>query len=86
MAYKGHAKDSYRSFINKEECQKIRAMGLCNDDCIISCPTEAISIKDGYAVVDDKCIGCGMCLLMCPQGTKVIEIKLPDLKEESEKK
>ncbi|MDD6479402.1 MAG: RnfABCDGE type electron transport complex subunit B [Oscillospiraceae bacterium] len=37
-------------------------------DCANVCPTNAISIKDGIAVVDTRiCIGCGLCTRTCPK-------------------
>ena len=39
------------------------ACGVCER----SCPYEAISVKDGLAVVDHaKCTKCGLCVMMCP--------------------
>lgn len=36
--------------------------------CVKICPAEAISLRDGVAVVDpDKCISCGCCVNSCPQ-------------------
>lgn len=36
--------------------------------CASVCPVEAISVRDGVAVVDaDTCIGCGLCVKTCPQ-------------------
>lgn len=38
-------------------------------DCANACPVNAISIKDGIAVVDTRiCIGCGLCAKTCPKG------------------
>lgn len=35
--------------------------------CVGTCPVEAISMKDGKAVVaEDKCIDCGACVAGCP--------------------
>jgi Na+-translocating ferredoxin:NAD+ oxidoreductase RNF subunit RnfB len=35
--------------------------------CMKSCPTEAIRIIDGLAVItDDKCVDCGNCMRACP--------------------
>lgn len=35
--------------------------------CMTVCPTEAIRVKDGMAVItDDRCVDCGMCLRSCP--------------------
>jgi len=45
------------------------------EQCIAECPTNAIRIQDGIAVVDpDLCIGCGKCLSVCP----VEAITLPE--------
>ena len=35
--------------------------------CVDSCPSEAIEMKDGKAVVvADKCVDCGVCVDECP--------------------
>lgn len=35
--------------------------------CVIHCPTKAISMVDGKAVIDSaKCISCGVCARICP--------------------
>lgn len=42
-------------------------------DCVAVCPQNAISVKDGVAVIDPKaCIGCGLCVRTCPN--KVIHL------------
>ncbi len=39
--------------------------------CIRHCPTEAIRVKSGKAVINpDRCIDCGECIRHCPQGAK----------------
>ena len=39
--------------------------------CIRHCPTEAIRIKDGRAVIKSaRCIDCGECIRHCPHGAK----------------
>ena len=36
-------------------------------ECVDHCAQEAISLKDGKAVIDpEKCVGCGECILICP--------------------
>lgn len=45
-------------------------------DCVNVCPTGAISIKDGVALVDTvKCIGCGKCVKACPKN--IIRLTVP---------
>ena len=35
--------------------------------CIKSCPTEAIRVRNGKAIIlDDRCIDCGICIQVCP--------------------
>ncbi len=37
------------------------------ESCVSSCPTEAISMKDGVAVISaDDCVECGACVGECP--------------------
>jgi len=39
--------------------------------CLKHCPTEAIRIKDGKAIINPKrCIDCGQCIRICPHNAK----------------
>ena len=49
--------------------------------CLRHCPTEAIRIKDGHAVINsDRCIDCGACIRYCPHNAKrAVASKLSDM-------
>ena len=50
--------------LNPEEC-----VGCTN--CIKRCPTEAIRVRDGKAVISpERCIDCGECIRICPHHAK----------------
>ena len=40
-------------------------------NCIKRCPTEAIRVRDGHAIIkEDHCIDCGECIRLCPYQAK----------------
>jgi ferredoxin len=44
------------------------------ETCIEVCPSEAISMVDGHAFIDqDECLECGVCIDECPEGA-IIEV------------
>ena len=46
-----------------------RCKGCTN--CIKRCPTEAIRVRDGHAIIlEDRCIDCGECIRVCPYQAK----------------
>ncbi len=47
--------------VNTERCT---GCGTCTEVC----PTEAIAIEDGRAVITPGCIDCGACPRVCPEG------------------
>ena len=49
--------------------------------CLRHCPTEAIRIKNGHAVIDsNRCIDCGACIRYCPHKAKTaVSGKLSDM-------
>jgi len=51
----------YRAKIDPELCS---GCGICKEE---RCQVNAISEKDGvYSVIEDRCIGCGLCISTCP--------------------
>ncbi|HHI87979.1 MAG TPA: 4Fe-4S dicluster domain-containing protein [Candidatus Cloacimonetes bacterium] len=48
------------------------------------CPTDAIEMKNGKAVIDSrKCIGCGICAKKCPFGA-IYEVEIMDSTEQAD--
>jgi iron only hydrogenase large subunit-like protein len=49
-------------------------------NCIKRCPTEAIRVRDGHAIIkEEKCIDCGECIRLCPyQAKKATYDKIED--------
>lgn len=50
--------------------------------CLKECPVKAINIQDNQAkIIEDRCILCGRCTLICPQNAKKVHNELNDIKE-----
>ncbi len=59
--------------MNTYEHSVVLDVEKCNGctTCLKHCPTEAIRIKDGRAVINDgRCIDCGECIRVCPNNAK----------------
>ena len=61
-----------------EDCAALAALGDGNKECAYAClgmgncarvcPTDAIKMENGVAVIDrEKCIACGKCVIECPR-------------------
>ncbi|MBP1743336.1 MAG: hydrogenase [Firmicutes bacterium] len=49
--------------------------------CLRSCPVKAIKFKNDQAeIIEDRCIACSHCLLVCPQNARNVVSYLPDVK------
>ncbi|MDY5968485.1 MAG: [Fe-Fe] hydrogenase large subunit C-terminal domain-containing protein [Bacteroidales bacterium] len=50
--------------------------------CLRECPVKAIAVINHQArIIDDRCILCGNCTLVCPQNAKVVHSELEQVKQ-----
>lgn len=64
------AKSNFVASIDQESCS---ACGVCADE---RCPMDAIVEDDGnYAVLPERCIGCGVCVSTCPTESIALQRK-----------
>lgn len=50
--------------------------------CLKECPVKAIKIENNQAVIiDERCILCGRCTIVCPQNAKRVHSELDDVKK-----
>lgn len=50
--------------------------------CLKNCPVKAIKIEDNQAkILEDRCILCGNCTLVCPQNAKSVHSEIDKVKE-----
>lgn len=50
--------------------------------CLRSCPVKAIKFKNDQAeIVEERCIACSHCLLICPQNARNVVSYLPNVKD-----
>ncbi len=63
-------------YLEKDKCKGCTT-------CLQHCPTEAIRIRDGHAVIDaNRCVDCGECVKVCPhKAKKTVLDKFEDIKK-----
>lgn len=50
--------------------------------CVRTCVVKAIEVKDDQAqIIEDRCVACGQCLVVCPQNARNILSHVDDVKE-----
>lgn len=50
--------------------------------CLKNCPVKAIKIEDNQAkIIDERCILCGNCTVVCPQNAKSVHSELDNVKK-----
>lgn len=70
---------STKQYYHSVTLDKDKCKGCIN--CIKSCPTEAIRVRDGKAkIIKERCIDCGQCIRVCPyQAKSAVTEKLDDI-------
>ena len=54
-------------------------------NCIKRCPTQAIRVRDGKAVITKEfCIDCGVCIRICPHHAKKVRRDKPEMMKQFE--
>ncbi|MBQ7566353.1 MAG: RnfABCDGE type electron transport complex subunit B [Oscillospiraceae bacterium] len=67
------------NYVGEQDCRSVVLGGLNIADCgygclglgscVTACPEQAITVKNGVAVVNrSRCIACGLCVRTCPRG------------------
>ena len=50
--------------------------------CVRECPVKAIEVKSHHAqIIEEHCILCGHCTMVCPQNAKIVHSELPHVRE-----
>src|SRR4030042_2515069 len=49
------------------------------EDCLSSCPFDAIEIKEGKAFINEYCQMCMACLSVCPEGAIIGTREVPQI-------
>ena len=64
------AKSNFQARIDQESCNDC---GICKAG---RCPMDAIEEKGGvYRVLEERCIGCGVCTVVCPMGSITLQAR-----------
>jgi iron only hydrogenase large subunit-like protein len=62
--------DTIRDYFHSVTLDESQCLGCTN--CIKNCPTEAIRVRKGKAVIiTERCIDCGECIRVCPHHAKM---------------
>ena len=59
---------------NYEDWLEVKLTGNCNGKCVEICVFRGMELIDGKAINTERCVGCGRCVDVCPNGAITIEI------------